>query len=84
MLNTVAAADFHLVNGVTGGLPWIPSEWLGFSGKDLDATIDLGSVQNDQSQVSVDVLKDEEGKIFLPKEVSVMSQRKWKRLQDCC
>ena len=61
---------FSLVNGVTGNLPWIPSEWLGFSGKDLDATIDLGTVQT-VSHVDVDVLKDEEGKIFLPKELRV-------------
>ena len=61
---------FSLVDGVTGNLPWIPSEWLGFSGKDLDATIDLDSLQI-ISNVEVDVLKDEAGKIFLPKEISV-------------
>ncbi len=61
---------FSLVNGVTGNLPWIPSEWLGFSGTDLDATIDLGTTQT-ISRVFVDVLKDELGKIYLPKEVSV-------------
>jgi hexosaminidase len=61
-----------LVNGATGGLPWIPSEWLGFQAVDLDATIDLGSVQT-ISRASVDVLKDEEGRIFLPAEVIVFS-----------
>jgi len=61
---------FSLVNGVTGVLPWIPTEWLGFLGQDLDATIDLGSVQQ-ISRVFVDVLKDELGKIYLPKEVIV-------------
>ena len=61
---------FSLVDGVTGNLPWIPSEWLGFSGKDLDATIDLDSLQT-VSNVVVDVLKDEAGKIFLPKEITV-------------
>ena len=62
---------FSLVNGLTGGLPWIPSEWLGFRGTDLDATIDLGSLITIM-RVNVDVLKDEEGKIFLPSEVSVL------------
>lgn len=61
-----------LVNGATGGLPWIPSEWLGFQAVDLDATIDLGSVQT-ISRVTVDVLKDEEGRIFLPAEVKVFA-----------
>jgi hexosaminidase len=61
---------FSLVNGVIGNLPWIPSEWLGFSGTDLDATIDLGSTLS-ISRVTIDVLKDELGKIYLPKEVSV-------------
>jgi hexosaminidase len=63
---------FSLVNGVTGPLPWVPSDWLGFLGKDLEATIDLTAVQI-ISRVSIDVLKDEEGKIFLPKEVSVLT-----------
>jgi hexosaminidase len=59
-----------LVDGAKGGLPWIPSEWLGFQAADLDATIDLGSEQK-FAIVSLDVLKDEEGKIFLPSEVVV-------------
>ncbi len=51
---------FSLVDGTMGTLPWIPTEWLGFQGKDLDATIDLGSIQT-LARVTVDVLKDEEG-----------------------
>ncbi len=62
--------SFSLVNGVIGNLPWIPSEWLGFSGKDLDATIDLGKLQS-VSSVEINVLKDEAGKIFLPKEIKI-------------
>ncbi len=61
-----------LVDGATGGLPWIPSEWLGFQGVDLDASIDLGSEQT-ISRATVDVLKDEEGRIFLPAEVKVLT-----------
>jgi hexosaminidase len=59
-----------LVDGYTGDLPWLPSEWLGFSGKDLEAVIDLDERKN-VSRISVDVLKDEAGKIFLPKQVVV-------------
>lgn len=59
-----------LVDGYTGDLPWLPSEWLGFLGKDLEATIDLEDGRN-ISRISLDVLKDEAGKIFLPKQVIV-------------
>jgi hexosaminidase len=33
--------DLTLVDGITGRVPWVGSEWLGFSGDTLDATIDL-------------------------------------------
>ena len=59
-----------LVDGFTGDLPWLSSEWIGFSGKDLDAVIDLGVIQN-VSRISIDVLKEEAGKIFLPRQVIV-------------
>ena len=59
-----------MVDGYTGDLPWLPSEWLGFLGKDLEATIDLEDSRN-VSRISLDVLKDEAGKIFLPKQVVV-------------
>jgi hexosaminidase len=62
---------FSLVDGVTGDLPWIDSEWLGFQGKNLDATIDLGKSET-VSKVSVDVLEDQEGKIYLPKKITLM------------
>jgi hexosaminidase len=62
---------FSLVDGVTGGLPWIPEEWLGFPGKNLDATINLGK-PDIVTRVYIDVLEDIEGKIFLPKSVKVL------------
>jgi hexosaminidase len=61
---------FSLVNGVTGGLPWIPLEWLGFSGSDFEAVINLGQTVQIR-RVFVDVLKEEAGKIFLPVSVNV-------------
>ena len=59
-----------LVNGVTGSLPWLPSDWLGFLGKDLEASIDLGVIQP-VTRVTVDVLKDVEGRIYPPVSVII-------------
>jgi hexosaminidase len=66
-----AGGAASLVDGTTGDLPWIPSEWLGFKGSNLDATIDLGTLQN-ISRVTVDALQEEAGKIYLPNEVNVL------------
>jgi hexosaminidase len=62
-----------LVDGYIGDLPWLPSDWLGFPGTDLEAEIDLDTVQT-VSRVTVDVLKDELGKIYLPKEIAVYTK----------
>lgn len=62
---------FTLVNGVTGNLPWNGSDWLGFSGKNLDATIDLGNPVT-FTKVSIDVLQDESSWIYLPASVEVL------------
>lgn len=63
---------FTLVNGIRGRLPWNGSEWLGFSGDDLVATIDLGRKQT-FTKVSVGVLSDEGSWIYLPKSVEVQT-----------
>lgn len=62
---------FSLIDGSTSSLPWLPEEWLGFAGNDLDATINLGELLR-ISKVTVDVLKENAGKIYLPKEVVVL------------
>ncbi len=62
---------FSLVNGITGNLPWIGSDWLGFHGEGLDATIDLGKVLT-ISKVGLDVLRDENSGIYFPRGVKVM------------
>ena len=59
---------FTLVNGLTGNLPWMGSDWLGFLGEDLDATIDLGKLMS-ISKVGLDVLRDENSWIYYPKQV---------------
>ena len=62
---------FTLVNGVQNekGLAK-GSEFLGFLGKDLDATIDLGSVMNIK-KVTLHVLQQPESWIYLPTKVEV-------------
>ncbi|MEI6854016.1 MAG: family 20 glycosylhydrolase, partial [Bacteroidota bacterium] len=49
---------FTLVDGIQGVLPWYGKEWLGFSGTDMEAVIDLGETKS-ISKVTVDVLIDE-------------------------
>ncbi|HRH65637.1 MAG TPA: family 20 glycosylhydrolase [Bacteroidia bacterium] len=61
---------FSLVNGVTGSIPWNGSDWLGFRGKNLEASIDLGRPVL-FTKVSVDVLQDEGSWIYLPSSVEV-------------
>ncbi|HYV90208.1 MAG TPA: family 20 glycosylhydrolase [Chitinophagales bacterium] len=61
---------FALVNGIWGRLPWNGSEWLGFEGGDLVATIDLGMKEN-FSTVTLGVLNENGSWIYLPKKVEV-------------
>ena len=61
---------FRLVDGVTGPIPWFGSDWLGFSGTDLDATIDLGVAQEIR-RVAVDFLEDRGSWIWYPISVEV-------------
>ena len=60
-----------LVDGVIGKLPWNGKEWIGWSGKNITADIDLGK-QDSISKVIVDVLKSESSWIYLPSSISVM------------
>ena len=66
--NTGGAAT--LVNGITGRTPWIGSEWLGFLGDTLDATIDLGSVQN-INEVGISYLEDQGSWIHTPASIRI-------------
>jgi hexosaminidase len=61
---------FTLVNGIEARLPWHGSEWLGFWGRDLMATIDLGQRQH-ISSVGVGVLEENGSWIYLPSRVDV-------------
>ena len=61
---------FTLVNGITGNLPWMGSDWLGFLGENFEATIDLGKEMT-ISKVGIDVLRDENSWIYFPKGAEV-------------
>jgi hexosaminidase len=61
---------FRLVDGVTGPIPWFGSDWLGFSGNDLDATLDLGLAQ-DVRRVAIDFLEDRGSWIWYPVAVEI-------------
>jgi hexosaminidase len=62
--------SFTLVDGIVGIIPWYGKEWLGFNGKNMEAVIDLGSVQS-FTKVTVDVLNAEYSWIYLPKRIGV-------------
>lgn len=62
---------FTLIDGVHGKLPWFGKDWLGFSGNNLEAIIDLGSSEN-ISKVSADFLQVEKSWIYLPVKIEVL------------
>ena len=62
---------FTLVDGILGRIPWYGKEWLGFSGNNLDAVIDLGAVMP-FSTVKVDVLNAEASWIYLPSKIEIL------------
>lgn len=62
---------FSLIDGVYGNLPWYGKDWLGFSGNNLEAVIDLGSNEN-ISKISADFLKAEKSWIYLPVKIEVL------------
>jgi hexosaminidase len=61
---------FTLVDGIKGIIPWYGKEWLGWNGKNMEAVVDLGRVQ-EITKVSVDVLDAEESWIYLPIKIEV-------------
>lgn len=62
---------FTLVDGVRGNMQKHSRDWLGFLGKDLNATIDLGT-QKDISKVTIDVLYNDGSWIHYPKSIEVL------------
>jgi hexosaminidase len=62
---------FTLVDGIRGITPWYSKEWLGFSGIDCEAMIDLGE-EKPVSRVKIGLLHDEASWIHLPDSIEVM------------
>lgn len=60
-----ASGPNALTDMLEGGLDFRTGEWQGFEGVNLDATIDLGAVQNIR-QVRIRFLQDENAWIFMP------------------
>lgn len=65
-----ANGAFSLVDGIYGDRGKFGRDWLGFSGKDAIATIDLGSVKKVQS-ITVDVLSSPASWIYYPKQITI-------------
>lgn len=61
---------FTLINGVVASLPRTNNQWLGWSGKNLEAVIDLKQLEEIKT-ISVGFLKEEVNWIYLPKEAEV-------------
>ena len=69
--NYAIGGSFTLVDGMRGNMEKYGRDWIGFWGKDLEATIDLGKKQT-FSKVTVDVLRSEGSWIYYPKYVEVL------------
>ncbi len=59
-----------LVNGIKGNIEKYGNNWLGFSGTDLEATIDLGK-PTDINNVALNFLKSEGSWIYFPTQVEI-------------
>lgn len=62
---------FALVDGMHGNRQRQGFDWLGFYGKDLEATIDLGAIQT-ISTVTLNALSNEGSRVYYPKNVEVL------------
>lgn len=60
-----------LVDGVKGDLLRFEKNWLGFSGKDVEATIDFGSTTSFE-KVSLNTFNGESSWIYLPREIQFL------------
>lgn len=70
--NYAIGGKFTLIDGMRGSMQKFSRDWLGFSGADLNATIDLGSATA-ISKVTIDVLRNEGSWIHYPKEIEVLT-----------
>jgi hypothetical protein len=69
-IHYTAAGDSTLTDGIMGTTGFKDGKWLGFSGKDLNATIDMQTPAT-VNTVTTSFLADPNSGIFLPSEVTV-------------
>jgi hexosaminidase len=65
-----ANGAFSLVDGMYGDRGKFGRDWLGFSGKDVMATIDLGSIKKVQ-KFTIDVLSSPASWIYYPRKITI-------------
>lgn len=63
-----AAGEVALIDGVRGGPDWRTGGWQGYLGRDVTATVDLGSVKQLQ-RLGLSVLQDQRSWIWYPAQV---------------
>ena len=63
--------SFTLVDGMVGNPSKYGRDWLGFWGKDLNATIDLGTIEM-ISKIKINTLLGEGSWIYFPKEIQFL------------
>lgn len=73
--------SFTLVDGMRGNMEKYGRDWIGFWGKDLEATIDLGKKEC-VSKVTVDVLTNDGSWIHYPKYIEVLVSKDGKAFQS--
>ncbi len=73
--------SFTLVDGMRGNMEKYGRDWIGFWGKNLEATIDLGKKQC-VSKVTVDVLTNDGSWIHYPKYIEVLVSNDGKVFQS--
>ena len=63
--------SFTLVDGMKGNTSKFGRDWLGFWGKDMNATIDLGKTET-ISKISINTLSSEGSWIYYPKSIGIL------------
>ena len=66
-----ASGENALIDGIKGALDFRTGAWQGYSDKDLDAEVNLGSVQN-ISEIKTNFLQEQRSWIFYPTQVTCL------------
>lgn len=69
--NYCIGGSLTLIDGITANRGKLGKDWLGFSGKDMNATIDLGTSETIH-KVSISVLESQGSWIYYPKNIAIL------------